>query len=225
MPCSFISSFTSSFIPCAVAFDTTPTILTLCPTCSSSLTLSLLSSQVPPPFAAKLYSLASSPSWRQPVSVRVFLWVVLVLSPAVAIPAAPANMNNAIIHATILRFIFGLPKQIETCLQVGMVRLKYLGTTGQTCTLFENNLASKKLARLEKPEIAGNRTEERDSIASERSVAHDDARCLPRCGSSHRVALLTAVGTRVTAFNCSSSVSTPCQRTWFFFVSIGRERS
>jgi hypothetical protein len=55
-------SFVSSFIPCAVAFDTTPTILTVGPTCSSSLTLSLLISQLPPSFAVKLYSLASSPS-------------------------------------------------------------------------------------------------------------------------------------------------------------------
>jgi hypothetical protein len=35
--------------------------LDLCPTCSPSLTLSLWISQVPPSFAVKLYSLASSP--------------------------------------------------------------------------------------------------------------------------------------------------------------------
>jgi hypothetical protein len=62
-----------------------------------------------------LYSLASSPFCRQPVSVRVLLWVVLVVSCAVARPAVPANRNNtkdaiAIFTFTVLPPKFGLEK-------------------------------------------------------------------------------------------------------------------
>ena len=42
---------------------------------------------------------------------------------------------------------------------------------------------------------------------------------------SHCAGLPAAVVTGATDFNWSSAVSTACQRTWSFFVSIGTERS
>src|SRR5216684_2945757 len=105
MPCSFISDFVSSFIACILRWATTPVTFTVCPTCSSSLTLSLLSSQVAPPFMVRSYSLASSPFCRQPVSVRVFLCVGLVVSCAAANPTTVASMTNAMNPVAIFLFI------------------------------------------------------------------------------------------------------------------------
>ena len=42
---------------------------------------------------------------------------------------------------------------------------------------------------------------------------------------NHCTGLPATGGTGAADFNWSSSVSTLCQRTWFFFVSIGTERS
>src|SRR5258706_10461962 len=104
MPCSFISDFVSSFIACISRWATAPVTFTVCPTCSSSLTVSLLSSQVAPPFMVRLYSLASSPFCRQPVSVLVFLCVGLVVSCA-ANPTTVASMINAMNPVAIFLFI------------------------------------------------------------------------------------------------------------------------
>src|SRR5579864_6791054 len=53
------------------------------------------------------------------MSVRVFLWVVFVVSCAVASPATPANTNNAISPVTILSFIISLQESRELSSQAG----------------------------------------------------------------------------------------------------------
>jgi len=49
---------------------------------------------------------ASSPFCRQPVSVRVLLWVVLDVSCAVARPAVSASRNNAKDAIAIITFMY-----------------------------------------------------------------------------------------------------------------------
>src|SRR5215475_8089170 len=71
MPVSWATSFASSFTLCAVAFETTPVTVTLCPTCSARDTLLLFTSQVLPSSAFRLNSFALSPCERQPVMLRV----------------------------------------------------------------------------------------------------------------------------------------------------------
>src|SRR5216683_4971758 len=71
MPVSWAMSLASSFMLCAVTFETTPVAVTVCPTCSASDTLLLRTSQVLPSFAVNLNSFALSPCVKHPVMVRV----------------------------------------------------------------------------------------------------------------------------------------------------------
>src|SRR5689334_17581352 len=64
-------SLVSSFKLCAVAFETTPVTVTLCPTWSANDRLLLRTSQVLPSSALRLNSFALSPCERHPVIVRV----------------------------------------------------------------------------------------------------------------------------------------------------------
>src|SRR5580692_12175744 len=100
-----------------VALETTPVIVIVCPTCGASFTLSLLTSQVPPSFVVKLYSLASSAFWRQPVRVLVFLWVVFVSSCATVSLTVPVNIKNINTLIAILTFIFTLQLVDHTSLK------------------------------------------------------------------------------------------------------------
>src|SRR5258708_33753602 len=72
LPCSALSfetaSFVSSFMLCIAALETTPVAVTVCPTCSARVTLSLLTSQVLPSLALRTNSLGLSPCDRQPVT-------------------------------------------------------------------------------------------------------------------------------------------------------------
>ena len=60
-----------------------------------------------------------------------------------------------------------------------------------------------------------------------RGIALDNYSLVPVTDYIHhglpRLSATAAFG--VADFNWSSAVSTPCQRTWSFFVSIGSERS
>src|SRR5216683_8369284 len=71
MPASWAMSFVSSFMLCAVGFETTPVAVTVWPTCFANDTLLLRTSQVLPSSAVRLKSLALSPCDRHPVIVRV----------------------------------------------------------------------------------------------------------------------------------------------------------
>src|SRR5690348_7958510 len=64
-------SFVSSFMLCAVALETTPVAVILCPTWSANDTVLLRTSHVLPLSALRLNSFALSPCERHPVIVRV----------------------------------------------------------------------------------------------------------------------------------------------------------
>src|SRR5262249_42278346 len=68
---SWAMSFVSSFMLCAVAWDTSPVTVTLWPTCAASDTVLLFTSHELPSSAFRLNSLELSPCDRHPVTVRV----------------------------------------------------------------------------------------------------------------------------------------------------------